>query len=174
MPPASDRARSAVKKPDSLRAAIAAILPEFAADPARLAMFVEKGRIRAPQTRQRGFMWSYDLTVIATAFTHDPDVLMFVVVDWLRRYQPDLLAANSAAGFTFEADILDDRSWDVQIVLPLDEAVRASQAPDGGWLLEAVEEPATLFPDDVPLRPNEGPLLSIWHQGTRIAPPDPA
>ena len=41
-----------MQKPDSLRAAITAADPELGRDPARLLMWVEKGRIRAPMTEK--------------------------------------------------------------------------------------------------------------------------
>jgi hypothetical protein len=161
-----------VNKPDLLRAALSR-LPELARDPARLAMWVDKGTIRAPMTRQRGFAWDYELNAVLTDCTTDPAAIFFIVADWLRIQQPEVLAPGKEGAFTFEADILDDKSFDIHIVLQLSETVRAIPRSDGGVDLETIAEPDPLFPDDEPLRLNEGAITSIWSMGTQIAP-DPA
>lgn len=149
-----------MKKPGLLRAAIVALIPEMARDPDRLAMWVEKGNVRATNNRQRGFAWEYDLIVDVENFTGDPAGLFFAVVDWLRDQQPDLLAANSP-GFPFEVDVIDTATVDVKITLPLREVVTAERA-DSAWRLTVADESVPLFPDDVPLRAAEAPLASIW------------
>lgn len=149
-----------MKKPALLRAAIAAALPELARDPQNLLMWVEIGSVRARAGGQRGFAWTYQLNVVADEYAGDPAVLFFVVTEWLRAQAPDLLAPG-AETFTFEADILDQDSFSIQIRLTLEELVRAS-AVAGGWQLEHVTEPPTLFPEEEPLRAGGGPVTSIW------------
>lgn len=134
-----------MRKPDLLRAALVAGIPELALDPGNLVLFIDKGRVRAPMTAERGFAWTYDLNLIVTAYTGDPAALFFLVVDWLRVQQPALLAPGATSGFTFEVDILDPRTSDVQIVLTLDEIVTASPQEDGSIRLETVAEPDPLF-----------------------------
>ncbi|MYL96439.1 phage tail protein [Novosphingobium sp. FGD1] len=152
-----------MKKPGLLRAAIAALLPDMARDPDRLAMWVERGNVRATGNAQRGFSWEYDLIVVAENYTGDPAQLFFVVVDWLRVQQPDLLQANSP-GFPFEVDVIDARTVDVRMTLPLREVVTAALV-GGEWQLTVVAETVPLLPDDTPLRANEAPLASIWARG---------
>lgn len=152
-----------MKKPGLLRAAIAALLPDMARDPDRLAMWVERGNVRATGNAQRGFSWEYDLIVVAENYTADPAQLFFVVVDWLRVQQPDLLQANSP-GFPFEVDVIDARTVDVRMTLPLREVVTAALV-DGEWQLTVVAETVPLLPDDTPLRANGAPLASIWARG---------
>lgn len=153
-----------MKKPASLRNAIAALLPDMARDPDRLAMWVERGNVRATGNRQQGFSWEYDLIVYAENYAHDPALLFFIVTRWLRTQQPDLLAANTP-GFPFEVDVIDAKTVDVKITLPLREIVTADDQGDGKWQLAIVDEPAPLFPDDAPLRDYEGPITSIWARG---------
>lgn len=162
-----------MKKPGLLRAAIVALLPELARNPDKLAMWVENGRVRATGNAQRGFAWEYPLTVVVEDFTKPPETLFFIVVDWLRTQQPDLLASNSE-GFPFEVDVIDDKTSDVKITLPLREIVTAIGDGSGGWQLEVVPEPV-LFPDAVVIGPG---LTSIWVRGNagdafQVAP-DPA
>lgn len=162
-----------MKKPASLRAAIVALLPELARNPDKLAMWVETGRTRAAGTAQRGFAWEYQLTVVVEDFTNPPETLFFIVTDWLRTQQPDLLASN-AEGFPFEVDVIDDKTADVKITLPLREIVTATADGSGGWQLEVQPEPI-LFPDAAVIGPD---LTSIWVRGNGDTPfqvaPDPS
>lgn len=155
-----------MKKPGLLREAIAALMPETARDPDRLAMWVERGNVRATGNRQRGFSWEYDLIVVAENYTGDPAQLFFVVVDWLRVQQPDLLKANGP-GFPFEVDVIDVSTVDVRMTLPLREVVTAAQV-DGEWQFTVADETVPLFPDDTHLRANEGPIASIWARGDDV------
>jgi hypothetical protein len=152
-----------MKKPGLLREAIAALIPETARDPDRLAMWVERGTVRATGNRQRGFSWEYDLIVVAENYTGDPAQLFFVVVDWLRFQQPDLLKANGP-GFPFEVDVIDVSTVDVTMTLPLREVVTAAQV-SGEWQLTVVAETVPLFPDDTPLRADEAPIVALWARG---------
>lgn len=150
-----------MKKPALLRAAITAMYPELARGPDQLAMWVERGSVRATGNAQRGFAWEYQLEVVAENFKREPEGLFFVVVDWLRTQQPDLIQPN-APGFPFEVDVLNDTTFDVQMTLPLREIVTATSVADGGWQLAVVPEQVPLFPDAEPLRPLSGPITSIW------------
>ena len=161
-----------MKKPALLRAAITALLPDLARNPDKLAMWVEGGSVRATGNAQRGFAWEYPLTVVVEDFTLPPETLFFIVVDWLRTQQPDLLASN-AEGFPFEADIIDDKTTDVRITLPLREIVTAVTNGSGEWQLTVQPEPV-LFPDEAVIGPG---ITSIWVRGEGNAPfqiaPDP-
>jgi len=149
-----------MKKPGLLRAAITALLPELARNPDKLAMWVETGRTRATGNAQRGFAWEYNLTLVVEDFTKPPETLFFIVVDWLRTHQPDLLAPN-AEGFPFEVDVIDDKTSDVKITLPLREIVTAQSDGAGGWHIEVQPEPV-LFPDEAVIGPG---ITSIWARG---------
>ncbi len=162
-----------MKKPANLRAAIVALLPELARNPDKLVMWVETGRTRATGNAQRGFAWEYQLTVVVEDFTKPPETLFFIVVDWLRTQQPDLLAPNTE-GFPFEVDVIDDKTADVKITLPLREIVSATSDGAGGWQLEVQAEPI-LFPDAAVIGPG---VTSIWVRGNGDTPfqvaPDPS
>lgn len=153
-----------MKKPALLRAAITAMYPELARGPDQLAMWVERGSVRATGNAQRGFAWEYQLEVVAENFKREPEGLFFVVVDWLRTQQPDLIQPN-APGFPFEVDVLNDTTFDVQMSLPLREIVTAQPATGGGWQLEVIPEQVPLFPDAEPLRAQSGPITSLWTRG---------
>lgn len=157
-----------MKKPALLRAAITALFPDYARDPDKLALWVETGQVRAGCNGQRGFALEYQLTLVAEDFTHAPEALFFAVVDWLRTQQPDITQPN-APGFAFEVDVLDERTFDVKMVLPLREIVTAAPAGDGAWHLE-VQDEIPLFPDAQPLRAGAGPITSLWTRANGAAP----
>lgn len=170
-----------MKKPDLLRAAIGVLYPELARDPDKLAMWIEQGSVRSTGNAQRGFAWEYQLIVVAEDFTREPEGLFFVVVDWLRTQQPDLIQPN-APGFPFEVTVIDDKTFDVKMTLPLREIVTATAVPagggqSGGWQLQVVPEQVPLFPDAEPLRPASGPITSLWARDSGGDPiqiaPDP-
>lgn len=160
-----------MKKPASLRAALTTFLPHLARDPDKLSMWIERGTVRAVGTAQRGFAWEYPLTVVVEDFDKPAEVLFFIVVDWLRTYQPDLLAPNSA-GFPFDVDVIDENTSDVKITLALREVVTAAPQADGSWRLEVQPENVPLFPDAEPLRDAAGPITAIWAGTVQVAPRD--
>ncbi len=148
-----------MKKPALLREAIVAMIPDLALNPDRLDMWVEKGTLRATNNRQHGFAWEYDLSIYAEDYTGEPAVLFFAITEWLRDYQPSLLAANGS-GFPFEVIAMTADAVDVSITVPLVEVVTVNKV-DGEWQLTVVDEAVPLLTDDVPLRATEGPLASI-------------
>lgn len=158
-----------MKKPASLRAMLVALMPELARNPDALAMWIEKGRVRS-RLGAHGFAWEYQLTVLFKEFAGDPAVPFFAVTEWLREQQPEALAPGGQNGFAFEVDILDDKTFDVQLVLALDECVAAAPQGEGQWHLTPIAQPVPIDPDGEPLRTAAGPVLSIWYEGQQLAP----
>ncbi|WP_408586590.1 phage tail protein [Novosphingobium sp.] len=159
-----------MKKPGLLRAAIARVLPEVERDYDKLAMWVEKGGVRARLGENHGFAWSYELTILAAGYTNDPAALFFVIVEWVREQQPDLLAVG-AAPIAFEVDVMDERTVDVMIKLKLEEFVEAAPgAQPGEWQLAVQLQPVPLDPDSVPFGAPATGVTSIWADGVQIAP----
>ena len=149
-----------MQKPDSLRAAIAAVIPEIARDPAQLKLWVDKGRIRAPMTPNRDFAMAITLTLELIDFAGHPSIVFLAINDWLRVNQPELLAAG-APGYSFDSAIIDDKTIDLIIELELSESVRLTDREGGGWNLEHVAEPV-LFPEDEPIATPPSLLKQIY------------
>lgn len=115
-----------MQKPKSLRLAIENALPEIAANPEKLAMFIENGRISANKGTL-SHTENYTLTLLITDFVSNLDVLKTSMINWLQIHQPDILGAGAVAenAFTFQADILSHDTADVLIQLRLSERVNA-------------------------------------------------
>jgi hypothetical protein len=76
-------------------------------------------------------------------------------------------AGQRGRGLSFEVDILDENTCDVQVTLTLDEAVTAVKGADGQWQCTAVPQPVPLIPDISQIGPG---LAAIWADGRQVAP----
>lgn len=160
-------------KPLALRTALVAALPEFQTDPDRLSIFVDKGRVVSRLTPGLGYEYRYRLRLFVEAFTGAPDAIMVPLLLWLRVNQPELFLRFGRDDDTlnFEADILDQGSWDIAISFDLTEAVQLVARPDGsGWDITHLPEPQ---PEDVPIGGALTALDAIWWGGERILPAPP-
>ena len=160
-------------KPGTLRTALVAALPEFQTDADRLRIYIDSGRVVSRLTPGLGYEYRYRLRIFVEAFTGAADAIMVPLLLWLRVNQPDLFLkfGRDDEALIFEADILDQSSWDIAISFELTEAVQLIARPDGsGWDITHLPEPQ---PMDMSLT-DEGILLqSIFWRDERILPGPP-
>lgn len=163
-----------MKKPDSLRAAICAAVPDLRDNPERLIMWIDRGAVASPGTPSLNFSYGYRLNILILGYAGRQPPVAIAILQWLRINQPDLLQPGKDA-FAFEADFLDNKSVDLQIELQLSEGVTAVQREDGGFDMEFIAEPDPLFDDDQLLGDLEQvpPLSQIWFAGERLVPDVP-
>lgn len=140
-----------MEKPAKLREHLEERLPELVTNPERLRLWIDKGSVQTQMTDSLAYRTSYTLQLVVTDWARPVAILTLLIIVWLRQHQPDLIATFAAAGFSFEADILDSGIVDIAFDLPLTESVGVAATPGGGWTLEHHAEPAALFPDDLPL-----------------------
>ena len=159
-----------MNKPDSLRAAVTAVLPELARDPDRLRIWIDSGRIRCPMTESRAFGYEYKLTLELIDFTGEPAIVFIAINDWLRVHQPDLAQIDGTSGYSFEAEPIDDKTIDLIVTLQLSERAIITPRPGGGWNIEHPAEPDPLFPDDAPMHNPPVPLTNVWADGVQLVP----
>ncbi len=131
-------------------------------------MWIDRGSIRSRQTASLAFQYGYKLNVVVLDWTMSPSIIFMLIVQWVRRNQPDLVASQAAPGFTFEADIIDTRTIDLSIELDLTETVAAVPRDAGGYDLQHHGEPDPMFPDDEPLAP--ATLTELWMGAERVIP----
>lgn len=115
-----------MEKPASLRKALAAAIPELAANPDKLAMYVIDGQTRASK-HTFGHTISYRLNINISDYTSGLARLNVAVIAWLQQHQPDILGPGDVApdSYVFEADILNNDAADIAIVLRLTESLLA-------------------------------------------------
>jgi hypothetical protein len=110
-------------KAQSLRDGISAVFPDLAKGPDRFNMWIDKGVIHATNAGGHGFEWQYTLNIVVEEFTAHPSMMFLVICEWARRNQPDLLQPGKET-FRFEADIIDAKTVDLHVEIPLTERVQ--------------------------------------------------
>jgi len=133
-----------MKKPDSLRAALVAALPDLARDPERFLVFIDQGSLHATYVPSLSFECAYTLNIILTDFAADPLIVWVALLAWLSANQPELLDNVDLRrdGVAFEADILDSAKCDLSIKVKLSEFVIVKRSDDGRLDIEPIAEPA--------------------------------
>ncbi|KGD57267.1 P2 phage tail completion R family protein [Burkholderia pseudomallei] len=133
-----------MNKPNSLRAALVAALPQLNASPDQLLVFVNEGRIEATGTRTASFDCEYECEIIIRDFIGSADDVMIAVVEWARANQPDLVTNRDARrdGITFVADVLSNNAVDLGIKLKLSESVVVGTDDDGNRTVEHIDDAA--------------------------------
>lgn len=152
-----------MKKPDALRAHLAAALPELARDPEALSIYITGGTLAARHGLNLGFEVRYTLHMILLNYRGEPQQLFLPLLLWLRRNQADLILNHDAGvkDIAFSVDLLDNQAVDVEITLPLSEAVDVLKQPDGTWQMSVREES---LPEDGLFDP-AALLRQIWAPG---------
>lgn len=136
-----------MKKPIDLRDHLTRWVPDLAANPDKLHVFIEKGRIATKLGSGLGFEYRYTVQLVITDFAESPDVLNVPLLVWLQINQPDLLLDTEKRdrAIAFEAEIIDHDKIDIALTLDLTEGVLVRAVP-GGFECEHIGEPQ--LPDD--------------------------
>lgn len=137
-----------MQKLTTLRAAIAAALPELARSPENLRIWIERGAGKCQGTATDAFGFTFQANVLIVEMASDIAVLAHAIFRWLRVNQPDLLVPGKE-GFSFDADILDNGSADVLIQIQLSQNVTVAPQDGGSFALAYLPEPDPLFGDDL-------------------------
>lgn len=121
-------------KPASLRAALQTALPELAANPDRLIVYIDEGRIEHRAGASLSFEYHYRLNLVLLDYAHHASAAIVPILAWLRVHQPEI-SLNPGLGeqaITFEAEILNHTSMDLAIRLQLSERVIVTEDPATG------------------------------------------
>lgn len=153
-----------MKKPDSLRAHLTAALPELLREPDALALYVTEGRIAARIGGTLGFEYRYTAELVLLNFRGDPAQIFFPLLTWLSVHQADLLLNHQRGveAIAFTVDVVDQQTVDVEIKLPLTQAVDV--APDGVGGFTITERDEQPHPDLEPLSDPLALLRQIYGQ----------
>jgi hypothetical protein len=131
-----------MKKIDSLRELLLRAVPPLRADPTKLAIFVDQGRVAARAGASLSFEYRYKLNIVVQDYAGDRDAVIFPVLAWIAQHQPDLLERSTGEPIAFEAEILDAETTDLSITLDLTERVIVEPRPDGGYDLRHLDDVA--------------------------------
>lgn len=133
-----------MKKPNSLRLAIAEAVPDLSINPDKLLVFVDAGNVIATAAPALSYELRYTLNIIITDFADDADAVFIAIVAWVHLNQSDLFANADTRlnGFSFEVDHLTQDTCDVSIKLKITESVLVHVDADGKRTAEHVDEVA--------------------------------
>ena len=120
-----------MNKADSLKALLLASVPALKADPAKLALFVDKGKVSAVRSNSLAFQLGYTLTIWIEEFAGDLDGLFVPVLAWISQNQPELIDRPDSEPFTFESELLDGDTADITIEIELTERVLVDRRENG-------------------------------------------
>jgi hypothetical protein len=153
-----------VKKLTDLRTWLLSSVRELQKHPEKLQLFVDRGNLHARLTNydnNLSYEYQFDLNLIVTDYSVDPDNLMVPLLAWVKANQTDL----AADAIQFEADIIDHKRIDLSITLPLTERVIVTQGEDGNYTTEHLSEPVPEWnlPDPVL-------FLELWHHDEKLTP----
>jgi P2 phage tail completion protein R (GpR) len=137
-------------KLDTLRAAITAAIPELARNPENLRIWIERGTAESRGTASEAFAFRFEANVLIVEMGTDIAVLGLALFRWARVNQPDLLVSGND-GFSFDVDILDNRTADVLVKIQIQQSVAVTPRADGASDLAYLPEPDPLFLDDLGL-----------------------
>lgn len=135
-----------MNKLHSLRAAIAAALPELERSPENLRLWIARGGGRCQATASDAFGLAYEANVLVVEMHSDFAVLAHAIFRWLRVNQPELVVPPNE-GFTFDVDPLDNGTADVLLQIRLTQNVTVAAKDGGGFDMLYLAEPDPLFGD---------------------------
>lgn len=135
-----------MNKPEALRRVLLAHVPQLADDPAKLSMFVDKGRVvaRGSEGGVVSFETAYALNVVVQDYVGPLDRLFVPVLAWIAEAQPNLLETPGTDPFTFESETLDDDASDISITIELSERTGVTVHDTGGFDCTTMPEPRSL------------------------------
>lgn len=130
-------------KIQSIRAALAAAVPDLATNPDRLLVFVDKGSIAATAVPGLSFRYAYTLNLILTDYAGSPDIVIVAVLQWLSINQIDTLMhpERNKSAITFDVDVISNKQVDLALTLQLTESVGVSARLGGGFNMVHHPEP---------------------------------
>ncbi|MDQ8022183.1 MAG: phage tail protein [Moraxellaceae bacterium] len=130
-------------KPNSLRSALEAADEDLKRNPDRMRVFIDEGSVRATAATSLSFEYGYILNVVVLDYARHADHLIAPTLAWLSVHQPEMLQNPDLMrdGFTFEADILNNKAVDLSLKLRLTERVAVSVGAGGALVCQHLDEP---------------------------------
>lgn len=129
-------------KPKLLREFLTEREPHFLQNAEALEVYASEGSVIATGTPGSSFLYSYKLNVLAMDYPNALDNLTLTVLQWVREHQPALIFNQDKreSAIRFDADILDNDTADILIVLPVTERV-VVEIRDGKETITHLPEP---------------------------------
>lgn len=154
-------------KPKSLRAHLKAAIADLTQNPEKLLIFADAGNTVATGTKSLSFEYRYQLNIIVTDYSGEPDAIMVALLAWVAVHQRDLLEHPELrkSGIGFDVDFNNHETIDLSIKLALTESVVVKDAGAGRLEVRHPGEPQMTPPyTDAFWQAYAGDsLLAEWH-----------
>lgn len=154
-----------MRKARELREFLTRAVPLFEAEPDRLQVFIDKGKIIANGVPGLSHEYRFTLSVIITDFAGEADAVMLPVLAWMLVNQPDAFATQERreSALSFIVDFNNSESVDIEIQAQITERVTVQATPGQGYAVRHQAEPI----DD--WEPAAGVPLPVMLDGSEIA-----
>jgi len=119
-----------MKKVDALRDLLVRAVPALAADPSKLAIFVDRGRVGA-RMGNLSFEYRYTVNLVLLDYAGDQDAVIVPIIAWIAEHQPELLQRQDSEPFGFESEWLAQDKQDLSITIDLTERVVVQRVAGG-------------------------------------------
>lgn len=119
-----------MEKLESLKAVLVKAVKPLAADPTKLAIFVDRGRIAA-RAGSLSFEYRYSVNLVVEDYAGSTDAVVLPILAWIAEHQPEQMQKGDSEPFTFECELLDGDKMDLSITLEMTERVKVERVPGG-------------------------------------------
>lgn len=132
-----------MKKPYSLRNYLVENIKFLQDNPQNLSMYIESGRYRSTMVTGLSMESICPLKLVIQDFTGDPDLIAFLIYQWLRTHQSELMTnlETNKNAVKFELEVIDNDKCDLMFELELTERVIVKKQADGSYTFDYPPEP---------------------------------
>jgi len=134
-----------MKKLTDLRNHILNNVPDLKKNPDKLLTFIEDGSIEYWQGPNLSHSYTIPARIIVTDYTGDIDFLIVPILSWLSYREPGIDPQNA---ISFEAEILNNESWDLSVTVNITERVIVKTVPEGLDVQHVLPDPPLEMNDD--------------------------
>ncbi|MPT48056.1 MAG: phage tail protein [Sphingobium sp.] len=159
-----------MRKLNSLRDHLKTALPELERSPEALHIYAEGGSIATRDGLNLGFEMRYEATITLPDCRYHPAQIFLPIVIWLRQWQREVIQNHQTGTerIRFKVEPIDDQAADIEIKLPLSEALDVLPNSNAGYDMHFRDEPPV--PGLEPLTDPAVLLRQIWGKVDAIPP----
>ncbi|OEY67463.1 phage tail protein [Marinobacter sp. X15-166B] len=117
-----------MRKLEDLRRHVLANVPKLKRNPDKLLTFIEDGNIEFWQGPNLSHSYAIPIQLIVTDYAGSVDDIVIPVLSWLKVREPGLDPMNTVR---FEAELLNNNSYDIAITVNITERVIVTATADG-------------------------------------------
>lgn len=163
-----------MKKLEALRALLITVVPGLKTKPENLSIYVDKGGIGTVRGETLSFEYRYTVKIMIQDYAGDTDAIFVPLVAWVAENQTELTRRDKADAFSFEVDLLDSDTSDIEISIDLTEDRQVCRDDaSGSWQVTYLPDvPMIDVFDGVPAVRLTGILINDLVEGITLELPE--